>query len=138
MGARRKGRELAVQMLYQWDVGRAPVEDVIASTADLQSAGDAARALASQLLEGAVDRVEEIDGILAEHSDNWRLGRMSTVDRNILRLAVYELLSKTTPPSVVINEALEITKRFSTKESTAFVNGVLDGVNASIEAKTGE
>jgi transcription antitermination protein NusB len=136
MGARRKGRELALQMLYQWDVGRQPVESVIESTAELQRAGDAAREFASGLLEGTIDRIEEIDKILIETSEHWRLGRMSTVDRNVLRLAVYELLMKETPPSVVINEALEVAKRFSSPESPAFVNGILDAVNQELDAKT--
>ena len=134
MGARRKGRELALQMLYQWDVSREPVEIVIESSSELQNAGDAAREFASRLVEGTVDRVEEIDRILIETSEHWRLGRMSTVDRNVLRLAVYELLTKETPPGVVINEALEVAKRFSSPESAAFVNGVLDAVNSRLEA----
>jgi N utilization substance protein B len=135
VGARRKGRELALQMLYQWDVSREPVESVIESSSELQNAGDAAREFASGLVEGTVDRIEEIDKILIETSEHWRLGRMSTVDRNALRLAVYELLTKATPPGVVINEALEVVKRFSSPESAAFVNGVLDAVNQELNAK---
>ncbi len=135
MGARRKGRELALQMLYQWDVTREPVESVIESSSELQGAGDAAREFASRLVEGTVERVEEIDKILIETSEHWRLGRMSTVDRNVLRLAVYELLTKAEPPGVVINEALEVVKRFSSPESAAFVNGVLDAVNQELNAK---
>ncbi len=134
MGARRKGRQLAVQMLYQWDVSREPVESIIESSSELQNAGDAAREFASRLVEGTVERVEEIDKILIETSEHWRLGRMSTVDRNVLRLAVYELLTKATPPGVVINEALEVAKRFSTPESAGFVNGVLDAVNQELNA----
>jgi N utilization substance protein B len=122
-------------MLYQWDVSREPVENVIESSSELQNAGEAAREFASQLVEGTVDRVEEIDKILIETSEHWRLGRMSTVDRNVLRLAVYELLTKSTPPGVVINEALEVAKRFSSPESAAFVNGVLDAVNQELNAK---
>ena len=136
MGARRKGRELALQMLYQWDVSREPVESVIESSSELQSASEAAREFASRLVEGTVDRIEEIDKILIETSEHWRLGRMSTVDRNVLRLAVYELLEKSTPPGVVINEALEVAKRFSSPESAGFVNGVLDAVNEQLNAKT--
>jgi N utilization substance protein B len=132
VGARRKGRELALQMLYQWDVSREPVETVIESSSELQSAGEAARTFASRLVEGTVDRVEEIDKILIETSEHWRLGRMSTVDRNVLRLAVYELLERSTAPGVVINEALEVAKRFSSPESAGFVNGVLDAVNEEL------
>jgi len=121
-------------MLYQWDVSREPVESVIESSSELQNAGDAAREFASRLVEGTVERVEEIDKILIETSEHWRLGRMSTVDRNVLRLAVYELLTKATPPGVVINEALEVAKRFSSPESVGFVNGVLDAVNQELNA----
>jgi N utilization substance protein B len=135
VGARRKGRELALQMLYQWDVSREPVESVIESSSELQRASEAAREFASRLVDGTVDRIEEIDKILIETSEHWRLGRMSTVDRNVLRLAVYELLEKSTPPGVVINEALEVAKRFSSPESAGFVNGVLDAVNQEINAK---
>ncbi len=135
MGARRKGRELALQMLYQWDVSREPVEAIVESSPEISKAGDAAREFARGLVEGTIDRVEEIDKILIETSEHWRLGRMSTVDRNVLRLAVYELLTKSTPASVVINEALEVAKRFSSPESVAFVNGVLDAVNARLEAR---
>lgn len=135
MGARRKGRELALQMLYQWDVSREPVESVIESSSELQRASEAAREFASRLVDGTVDRIEEIDKILIETSEHWRLGRMSTVDRNVLRLAVYELLEKSTPPGVVINEALEVAKRFSSPESAGFVNGVLDAVNQELNTK---
>ena len=138
MGARRKGRELALQMLYQWDLTRRPVEDIVDSIEGLQKGGEAARSFAKELVEGTVDRVEEIDGLLAEHSDRWRLDRMSVVDRNLLRLAVYELLGKASPPGVVINEALEIAKRFSTPEAPAFVNGVLDAVSASLGTTAGK
>jgi N utilization substance protein B len=122
-------------MLYQWDVSRAPVENILETSSELQEAGDEARGLASRLLEGTVDRVEEIDKLLIATSEHWRLGRMSTVDRNVLRLAVFELLARETPPSVVINEALEIAKRFSSPESVGFVNGVLDAVNQEVKAR---
>jgi N utilization substance protein B len=119
-------------MLYQWDLTRRPVKDVIDSMEGLQKSGESARSFAKDLVEGTVERVEEIDALLAHHSERWRLDRMSVVDRNLLRLAVYELLSKASPASVVINEALEVAKRFSTPESPAFVNGVLDAVSVSL------
>jgi N utilization substance protein B len=121
-------------MLYQWDVSREPVESILETSSELSEAGDDARELASRLLLGTVDRVEEIDKLLIETSEHWRLGRMPTVDRNVLRLAVYELLARETPPSVVINEALEIVKRFSGPESVGFVNGVLDAVSRQLSA----
>ncbi len=134
MGARRKGRELALQMLYQWDVTHQPLEQVVESTDALQKAGDEARAFARMLVGGAIRRGNEIDAQISRHSDSWRLDRMATVDRNILRIAIYEFMETETPKSVVINEALEVAKRFSTPDAVSFINGVLDAVCASIEA----
>lgn len=133
MGARRKGRELALQMLYQWDVARPPLEDVIASIAELQAPAESALGFAQALVESTIARIEEIDGLIAAASERWRIERMSTVDRNILRLAAAELLDRMTPRSVVINEALEIAKRYSTPDSAAFVNGVLDAIGGRLE-----
>ena len=138
MGARRKGRELALQMLYQWDVTRKPVDEIVDSISLLQSSGESARRFASDLVEGAVSRIAEIDRLITEHSERWRLSRMSTVDRNILRLAVYEFLAETSPKGVVINEALEVAKRFSSSDSTAFVNGVLDAVSTALQTAAGK
>jgi transcription antitermination protein NusB len=120
-------------MLYQWDVARPPVEEIIASISELQTPGEATLRFASELVTATVDRVEEIDGLIIAASERWRLDRMSTVDRNILRLAICELMERTTPRSVVINEALEVAKRYSTPEATAFVNGVLDAVGTRLE-----
>ena len=133
MGARRKGRELALQMLYQWDVTRAPVDDIVAATAELQRAGDEAQKFARSLLEGAIRRVEDIDASISQQADSWRIDRMATVDRNILRLAIYEFIETKTPKSVVINEALEVAKRFSAPDAVSFINGVLDAVCNKIE-----
>lgn len=133
MSARRKGRELALQMLYQWDVARPTLEQVVASVSEFSSPGETALRFASALVASTVDRIEQIDGLIAAASERWRLDRMSTVDKNILRLAVCELMEGTTPRSVVINEALEVTKRFSTPDATAFVNGVLDAVGTRLE-----
>jgi len=136
MGARRKGRELALQLLYQWDVSREPVETIVENAIELKPVGPEAREFACRLFEGTIERVEELDKILMDTSENWRLGRMSTVDRNVLRLAVYELLTKESPAGVVINEALEVAKRFSAPESAGFVNGILDAVNQEIQGRT--
>jgi N utilization substance protein B len=85
-----------------------------------------------QLVRGAVERMAEIDRRIAEHSEHWRLERMPAVDRNILRLAVCEMTESTTPPAVVIDEALELARRFSSEESVAFINGVLDAVRRQV------
>ncbi len=134
MGVRRKGRELALQMLYQWDVTRAPFGEVVWSIGEIRNPSQEARDFGRALAEGTIRRVEEIDALISEQSDSWRLSRMAAVDRNILRVAVYEFLDTETPKRVVINEALEITKRFSLPDAVSFVNGVLDAVCANIEA----
>lgn len=128
MGTRRKGRELALQMLYQWDVTRQPLGEIFESIEGLARGGTDAGAFARHLVEGTVHRLEQIDALLAEHSERWKLERMSAVDRNILRLAVFEVLERRAPKNVVINEALEVAKRFSSPEAVEFVNGVLDAV----------
>jgi N utilization substance protein B len=133
VGARRKGRELALQMLYQWDVTREPLDRIVESMALLQNAGEDARKFARVLAEGTIRRIDEIDTNITEQSDSWRLDRMATVDRNILRVAIFELMETETPKNVVINEALEVTKRFSAPDAVSFVNGVLDAVCASLE-----
>jgi len=120
-------------MLYQWDVTREPLDRIIESMALLQNAGEDARRFARVLAEGTIRRIDEIDTNITEQSDSWRLDRMATVDRNILRVAIFELMETETPKNVVINEALEVTKRFSAPDAVSFVNGVLDAVCASLE-----
>ena len=133
MGARRKGRESAVQMLYQWELTGEPVKKVLDSFKTLGEGSDASRDFARYLVEGTLAHREEIDPLIEAQAEKWRIERMSTVDRNILRVAVYELLFEPTPRTVVINEALEVTRRFSSEDAVAFVNGVLDGVRQKLE-----
>lgn len=120
-------------MLYQWDVTHEPLEQIVEYTDGLQQAGDEARAFARMLVGGAIRRVDEIDAKISRQSESWRLDRMATVDRNILRIAIYEFMETETPKSVVINEALEVAKRFSAPDAVSFINGVLDAVCANIE-----
>ena len=87
------------------------------------------------LTRGTVEKLEELDALLDRHSQNWRVARMSVVDRNILRLAAFEMLHAQTPPPVVIDEALELARRFSSDESVGFVNGVLDALRRQLPAK---
>ena len=134
VGSRRKGRELAVQMLYQWEISEEPVARVQESFWKLREAADKTRSLAQRLLTGTVEHLGEIDELITKHAEHWRLPRMAVVDRNILRLAIYEFLYEEVPKRVVINEALEVTKRFSSPDAVQFVNGVLDAVRSSIEA----
>ena len=127
---RRKSRELAMQMLFQADVGHQTADQVRAT---FWKAGDPVepevRGFAEDLFRVAQERQEEIDALIASHSTHWRLDRMPAVDRNLLRMAVAELLGfKSTPFPVVINEALEIGRRYCALESSNFLNGVLDSI----------
>ena len=121
-------------MLYQWEMTGRPEREVVESMAAIRNPSPEARAFGRSLFMGTVRHLEEVDARLEEHSEAWRLDRMAAVDRNILRVAVYELLHTETPPSVVINEALEIAKRFSGPDAAGFVNGVLDAVRQQLEA----
>ncbi len=129
MGARRKARELVLQMLYQHDMsGNAP--DMIVDTFDdLQKSKPNTRDFATKIFRGTVDNLSEIDGMIQAQADNWRLSRMAVVDRNIIRMSIYELLHEAgTPKLVVIDEAIEIAKKFGTEKSSQFINGILDGI----------
>jgi N utilization substance protein B len=136
--SRHRSREAAVQMLYQWEVGRAPMADVHRTFWPLAegtaSEGDDRRAFATRLADGVVNTIGEIDPMITEAAEHWRLERLNVLDRLILRLAIYELLHETeTPPKVVINEALELARTFSGDESVRFVNGVLDAVRRKLQ-----
>ena len=133
MASRRKSRELAVQMLYQWDIGKHSPREVLATFIGAQKKDQPAERFAQQLFEGTVEDISAIDHLLREHAENWKLERMAAIDRNVLRLALFELRHHAdTPPAVVINEALEIARRFSGHGSAEFVNGVLDAVRKSL------
>jgi N utilization substance protein B len=128
MGTRRRARELALQMLYQFELTAASPEAMHADFDEWQNAGEAQRDFADALLRGTVARLSEIDDELRHQTTHWRLERLAAVDRNILRLAMYELIyERETPPAVVIDEAIEIAKKYGAKDSGRFVNGVLDG-----------
>jgi len=128
VGVRRRGRELALQMLYQHEIAGTDVESMIASFEELRQAPEATREFAVALVRGVTSKLAELDERLVDQTDHWRLERMAAVDRNILRLALYELVFEDdTPPAVVIDEAVEIAKRFGSERSSQFVNGVLDG-----------
>jgi N utilization substance protein B len=134
MASRRKARELALQMLFQWEVGKhSPEEVVSAFLRDHDPATESLR-FAVNLFQGTVSEVPALDQLVSDQSLNWRVERMAAVDRNLLRMAAYELLHLDTPPAVVINEALEIVRRFSDEESVEFVNGVLDGLRKTLTA----
>ena len=132
MASRRKARELALQMLFQWEQGKHTPQHVISTFLNAQAVEPSTEEFARALFEGAVSEVETLDRLVGEHAEHWRLERLAAVDRNLLRIAIYELLHyPATPPAVVINEALEIARRFSDQGSVDFVNGVLDAVRKS-------
>jgi N utilization substance protein B len=136
MGLRRAARECALQMLYEYDVGKQSKEEILRTFWQMNEHPQKVRDFADQLFQGTIQRVKEIDKVIQQHTKNWRLSRMAVVDRNVLRLAVFEFLSGSrTPETVVINEALEIAKRFSTNESAQFVNGILDSIKNELIKK---
>jgi transcription antitermination protein NusB len=136
MPSRRKSREFAMQMLYQWELGGNTPEQIGATFFREQKADSEVELFARTLFFGAVDDIKRLDQLIAQHATNWRLERMAAVDRSILRLAAYELLhDPATPPEAVINEALEIARRFSGEGSVEFVNGVLDSVLKTLPAR---
>ncbi|HKO01384.1 MAG TPA: transcription antitermination factor NusB [Thermoanaerobaculia bacterium] len=129
MGARRKARELALQMLFQYDMsGNAP-DMVISTFEDLEKSKANTREFATKIFKGTVDHMEKIDEMIQAQADNWRLSRMAVVDRNIIRMSIYEFLHEDdTPKLVIIDEAIEIAKKFGTQKSSQFINGILDGI----------
>jgi N utilization substance protein B len=120
-------------MLYQWDLTRAPMDEVARSFWRVRTSTDATKAMAERLARGAQANAVRLDGLIAEAATNWRFERIAAVDRNLLRLGAYELdMERDTPPSVVIDEAVEIAKRFGEVDSPSFVNGVLDAVRRMV------
>jgi len=134
MPARHRSRQRALQVLFSWDQGSKSVDDSISAyyeTLGLEEnepEGTPPDAFMETLVRGAAAKAGEIDQQIASASENWRLERMPAVDRNILRLAVYEMTETDTPAPVVIDEALELARQFSTDEAVSFVNGLLDAI----------
>jgi N utilization substance protein B len=137
MGARRKARICALQMLFQYDIAQTPVGELASNYWEAfgDDMGNVAREFSNNLAQGAISRLDEIDDLIKRRAEHWRIQRMAVVDRNILRLAIYEFLYEAdTPKTVVINEALEIARRFSTFEATQFINGILDAIKRDLES----
>ncbi len=135
--SRHGAREAAVQMLYQWEVGRAPIEEVRrtywANAPEGVPLSDDLRAFATSLATGTVEHVAALDPLITDAAEHWRIERMNVLDRLILRLAVYEFLHEPeTPGKVIINEALELARSFSADDSVRFINGILDAVRRSL------
>jgi transcription antitermination protein NusB len=136
MGTRRKARECALQMLFAVDVTRMS-DDVL--TQDYWNElgepelDESTREFANRLTVNTLREIDTVDERIRSRAEHWRIERMAIVDRNVLRLAVYEFLYEPTPHTVVINEALEIARRFSTFEATQFINGILDAIKHDLE-----
>jgi N utilization substance protein B len=136
--SRHRARESALQILYQWEVGRIPIDEVLESfwvegPPESVALSEPLREFAAALVRGVAAQKDQLDPVIAESAQHWRLERMNVLDRLILRLSVYEFLYQPeTPAKVVINEALELARTFSGDESVRFVNGMLDGIRKSI------
>ena len=136
--SRHRGRERAVQWLYQWELSGLDLDDVLSRDRQVElHAPDRERdEWAEALVRGTAAEIGRIDPLIAHHSTNWRIERMAAVDRAILRLGVYELLATPeTPPAVAIDEAVELARTFSAEQAVAFVNGVLDAVHRGLAAE---
>src|SRR5215510_3106779 len=139
MAARHRAREYALQMLYQAEVGAVPMTDVTEHFFDGGEVPEEIARFARRLATGAAASRDEIDALLESAIENWRLERLGTVDRAVLRLAVFEFLHEpATPRIVVIDEAIEVAKRYGGEESGQFVNGILDALRKRLDAGDGE
>jgi N utilization substance protein B len=135
MGQRRKARESALQILYELEFGAVEPDEAIGAFWRKKRVPEATREYSRWLVRGILDHREELDGAIQEISRHWRIARMGLVDRNILRLAAFELLyARPTAPAIVINEAIELAKKFSGPETATFVNGILDALRRNIQA----
>jgi len=141
MGSRRKARECALQMLFAADVSETRGDQLVrAFWSELSDGelGPQAREFATRLATGTLANLTEVDERIRSRAEHWRISRMAIVDRNVLRLAVYEFLHESTPRTVTINEALEIARRFSTYEATQFINGILDAIKRDLDQESPE
>lgn len=133
MASRRKARELLLQLLFQADLTRYPAEELRQIFWETNRTQEKTREFVDSLLTQYLQSRDEVDALIRRHAQHWRLERMAVVDRNILRMAVSEFLYRDTPPVVVINEAIEIARKYSTDDSTEFVNGILDAIRRELE-----
>jgi N utilization substance protein B len=136
VGNRRKARELAMQALFSMDMSQNGSKDILERFCDNFKPSSKALSFFLKLVQGVLHTRTEIDAVIERYSENWKLNRMSCVDRNIMRVAVYELLCcQDIPHKVSINEAIDIGKKFGTEESGAFINGILDSIRLALENK---
>jgi N utilization substance protein B len=133
---RRKAREYAIQILYALDLNPEPLGEFLTIFWEIHPAKAEIVDYAAMLVSGVFEKKQEIDELIAAHSSHWKIDRMAVTDRNILRLGTYELLAEQSVPSkVVINEAIEIAKKFGTSDSATFINGVLDSIHQQLIEK---
>ena len=132
MSLRHKAREFAMQMLFQWDMSPQDAVKLEGRFWESARAAESTRAFANGLFEGAAAEASALDALISAHAENWRLERIAAIDRAILRLAIHELRAAQTPPKVVLDEAIELARSFSSEEASAFVNGVLDAVRRAL------
>jgi N utilization substance protein B len=136
VGNRRKSRELAMQALFSMDMSQNGSKDKLERFCDNFTPSSKTLSFFLQLVQGVLHTRTEIDAVIERYSNNWKLNRMSCVDRNIMRVAVYELLCcQDIPYKVSINEAIDIGKKFGTEESGAFINGILDSIRRAMDNK---
>lgn len=140
MPSRRRSRQRALQILFLWDARRQPVDEAIDAYYDSLYWEEPPErdAFVRSLVTGTVEHLAEVDEQIAKHAEHWRMERMPAVDRNILRMAVYEMMRGDTPAAVTIDEALELARKFSGEESVLFVNGVLDAIHRDRQPGTEE
>jgi N utilization substance protein B len=130
---RTKSREFAMQMLFQWDMSQQDATKLEAKFWKGAKAAEQTRTFANQLFEGAVHDTTALDELISKHAENWRLERLAAIDRAILRLALHEMRATDTPAKVVINEAVNLAKKFSSDDAGKFVNGILDGYRKALQ-----
>lgn len=134
MSIRRKARELVLQSLYQSELNGKPVSETFMLMREHFEINKKALPYATELIDGLTEKREELDQRIRQQAVNWRMERMSLIDRNIIRIGVYELCFRSDiPAKVVINEALEVARRYSTDESAPFINGILDGIASNVD-----
>ncbi|MCP4402120.1 MAG: transcription antitermination factor NusB [bacterium] len=139
MHSRRRGRELALKLLYGFDLLPRDVDATLEEFRALTHYPEAVINFAEQLVRGTLTHKDKIDAFITQNAINWSIERMAAVDRNILRYAVYELLYEDTiPPKVSINEALDISKKYSTPKSSAFINGILDNIHQALTSPSAQ
>jgi len=137
LGKRRRSREFALQVLYQLEITKQGALKAMVQLKENFSPEEGEDEFAKQIVLGVVERRQEIDRLIEERSENWRLDRMTIIDRNILRIAIFELLCcSEVPPKVTLNEAIDLGKRYGSEESGSFINGILDRIQNEVIRKS--